>query len=57
MRMFEFCEMFGYEEVPDSIVLAASILEARGKKFCVDFGFFNAVEQAEEVLTREAAIA
>ena len=57
MRMFEFREMFGYEEVPDSIVLAASILEARGKKFCVDFGFFNAVEQAEEVLTREAALA
>ncbi len=50
MHMYEYCKMMGVEEVPDSIGLAAAILEARGQKFCVDFGFYNAVEKAEALL-------
>jgi hypothetical protein len=53
MSLADFCELMDIEDVPDSIVLAASILQAKGKRFCVDFGFYNAVEMAEEALSKD----
>lgn len=55
MHLHEYCAMMHQEDVPDIVVLAAAILEARGKQFAVDFGFGNAVEKAEEILRQELA--
>jgi hypothetical protein len=56
MTLAEYCRIMQvkYEDEPSyEVVLAASYLEARGFKFCVDFGFENALKIAEREYSKQ----
>ncbi len=56
MTLAEYCRIMqvSYEDEPSiEVVLAASYLEARGLRFCVDFGFVNAVAIAEREYSKQ----
>lgn len=56
MRLDEYCSIMKVsieDEPSDLVVLAASYLQARGFKFCVDFGYENAVFLAEEEYAKQ----
>jgi hypothetical protein len=50
----EYCRLM-HVEFTDDVVLAASYLQAKGLRFCVDFGYQNAWSKAEEVYENDAA--
>lgn len=52
MSIAEYC-MLMHEEFSDDIILAASYLQAKGLRFCVDFGYQNAVPKAEEMYRQD----
>lgn len=54
MRLDEYCQMYK-QEVSYEVVLASSYLQAKGLKFCVDFGIENAERIAEEKYSEECS--
>lgn len=52
MNFDRYCELF-WESFPDEVVFACHLLEAAGQRFCVDFGYENAIDKASQILPRE----
>jgi hypothetical protein len=48
MKIEEYCRLM-HVEFPDDVILAASYLQAKGLRFCMEFGYENAIQKAEEL--------
>lgn len=53
MLIRHYSNFYSPRGLPDEIVFAGDFLEARGYEFLIDFGWFNAINKASEVLADE----
>lgn len=55
MKLRDFLRLFPEVRLTNSQLAFAVYLENRGQRFCVDFGYANAIEKAWELMDREDA--
>jgi hypothetical protein len=54
MKIREYSFLYSRYGLPDEVIYAGEFLESRGFRFLVDFGWFNAIDKAAEILADEA---